>query len=103
MTSVLHAARRRFTTEYQSVTGLSGRLTWRTRRLNRTTGLCGSICPPLSRSLRADRRLKLEFHGSKVTSDAELLAQRLLQEDQVRKEIEERRLYEEWKKQRLGS
>ncbi len=29
--------------------------------------------------------------------------QRLLQEDQVRKEIEERRLYEEWKKQRLGS
>ncbi len=29
--------------------------------------------------------------------------QRLLQEDQVRKEIEEQRLYEEWKKQRLGS
>ncbi len=29
--------------------------------------------------------------------------QRLLQEDQVRKEIEEKRLYEEWKKQRLGS
>ncbi len=29
--------------------------------------------------------------------------QRLLQEEQVRKEIEEQRLYEEWKKQRLGS
>ena len=29
--------------------------------------------------------------------------QRLLQEDQVRKEIEERRLYEEWKRSRVGS
>ncbi len=29
--------------------------------------------------------------------------QRLLQEEQVRKEIEEQRLYEEWKKQRIGS
>ncbi len=29
--------------------------------------------------------------------------QRLLQEDQVRKEIEERRLFEEWKKERLKS
>ncbi len=29
--------------------------------------------------------------------------QRLLQEEQVRKEIEERRLYEEWKNNRLGS
>ncbi len=29
--------------------------------------------------------------------------QRMLQEEQVRKEIEERRLYEEWRKQRLGS
>ncbi len=29
--------------------------------------------------------------------------QRLLQEEQVRKEIEEQRLYEEWKRQRLGS
>ncbi len=29
--------------------------------------------------------------------------QRLLQQEQVRKEIEEQRLYEEWKKQRLGS
>jgi hypothetical protein len=26
-----------------------------------------------------------------------------LQQEQVRKEIEEQRLYEEWKKQRLGS
>ncbi len=29
--------------------------------------------------------------------------QRLLQEEQVRKEIEEQRLYEQWKKERLGS
>jgi hypothetical protein len=29
--------------------------------------------------------------------------QRLLQEEPVRKEIEEQRLYEEWKRQRLGS
>ncbi len=29
--------------------------------------------------------------------------QRLLQEEQVRKEIEERRLYEEWKRSRVGS
>ncbi len=29
--------------------------------------------------------------------------QRLLQQDQVRKEIEEQRLFEEWRKQRLGS
>ena len=29
--------------------------------------------------------------------------QRMLQQEQVRKEIEEQRLYEEWKKQRLGS
>ena len=29
--------------------------------------------------------------------------QRLLQEEQVRKEIEEQRLYEEWKKERLQS
>ncbi len=29
--------------------------------------------------------------------------QRLLQQEQVRKEIEEQRLYEEWKRQRLGS
>ena len=29
--------------------------------------------------------------------------QRLLQEEQVRKEIEEQRLYEEWKRERLGS
>ncbi len=29
--------------------------------------------------------------------------QRLLQEEQVRKEIEEHRLYEEWKRERIGS
>ncbi len=29
--------------------------------------------------------------------------QRMLQQEQVRKEIEEQRLYEDWKKQRLGS
>ncbi len=29
--------------------------------------------------------------------------QRLLQEEQVRKEIEEQRLYEEWKRERIGS
>ncbi len=29
--------------------------------------------------------------------------QRMLQEEQVRKEIEEQRLFEEWQRQRLGS
>ncbi len=33
-------------------------------------GPYGSICPPFGRSLRTDRRVKLEFHGSKITSDA---------------------------------
>jgi len=37
-------------------------------------GLFGSTCPPFGRFLRTDRLLKLEFHGSKITSDAGLLA-----------------------------
>ncbi len=47
---------------------------WRSRWVNRNGRGFGSIRPPFGRSLRTDRRLKLEFHGSKVTSDAGLLA-----------------------------
>ncbi len=59
---------------------------------------------------RRDRRAKarcLEERESEKDRDMQRQLdydrQRLLQEDQVRKEIEEKRLYEEWKKQRLGS
>ncbi len=51
---------------------------WRTRWVKRNRRPYGSICPPFGRSLRTDRRLKLEFHGSKITSDAGLLAYREL-------------------------
>ncbi len=46
--------------------------------MKRNWSLYGSICPPFGRSLRTDRRLKLEFHGSRITSDAGLLAYREL-------------------------
>ncbi len=59
---------------------------------------------------RRDRRAKarcLEERNAEKDRDMQRQLdydrQRLLQEDQVRKEIEEKRLYEEWKKQRLGS
>ncbi|MCH9053694.1 MAG: hypothetical protein IIA72_22005 [Proteobacteria bacterium] len=38
--------------------------------------LSGSICPPFGRSLRTDRRLKLEFHGGGISSDGGLFPYR---------------------------
>ncbi len=59
---------------------------------------------------RRDRRAKARcLEEREVEKDRDMRRQldydrqRLLQEDPVRKEIEEKRLYEEWKKQRLGS
>ncbi len=40
---------------------------WRTRWVKQNRCLYGSICPPFGRSLRTGRRLKLEFHGGKIT------------------------------------
>ena len=40
--------------------------------------LTGSICPPFGRSLRTDRRLKLEFHGNDISSDGILFPYREL-------------------------
>ncbi len=59
---------------------------------------------------RRDRRAKarcLEERNAEKDRDMQRQLdydrQRLLQGEQVRKEIEEQRLYEEWKKKRLGS
>ena len=59
---------------------------------------------------RRDQRAKarcLEERGAEKDRDMQRQLdydrQRLLQQEQVHKEIEEQRLYEEWKKQRLGS
>ncbi len=59
---------------------------------------------------RRDRRAKarcLEERNAEKDRDMQRQLdydrQRLLQQEQVHKEIEEQRLYEEWKKQRLGS
>ncbi len=66
-----------------------------------------SRAPAVSPRLRGSTTRCLEER--KVEKDRDMQRQldydrqRLLQEEQVRKEIEEQRLYEEWKKQRLGS
>ncbi len=64
-------------------------------------GLLGS-----SRDQRAKARCLEEREAEKdrdMQRQLDYDRQRLLQEEQVRKEIEEQRLYEEWKRQRLGS
>ncbi len=59
---------------------------------------------------RRDRRAKARcLEEREVEKDRDMRRQldydrqRLLQEEQVRKEIEEQRLFEEWQRQRLGS
>ncbi len=59
---------------------------------------------------RRDRRAKARcIEEREIAKDRDMQRQldydrqRLLQEEQVRKEIEEQRLYEEWKRERLGS
>lgn len=80
------------------------------RGKGRTGAVIGGALLGGALGARRDRRAKARcLDERRVEKDRDMQRQldydrqRLLQEDQVRKEIEEQRLYEEWKKQRLGS
>ncbi len=80
------------------------------RKKGRTAATIGGALLGGALGARRDQRAKarcLEERNAEKDRDMQRQLDydrlRLLQEDQVRKEIEEKRLYEEWKKQRLGS
>ena len=80
------------------------------RGKGRTGAIIGGAVIGGALGARRDRRAKarcLEEREAEKDRDMQRQLdydrQRLLQEEQVRKEIEEQRLYEEWKRQRLGS
>ncbi len=80
------------------------------RNKGRTAATIGGALIGGALGARRDRRAKARcLEERKVEKDRDMQRQldydrqRLLQEEQVRKEIEEQRLYEEWKKERLGS
>ncbi len=80
------------------------------RGKGRTGAVIGGAVIGGALGARRDRRAKarcLEERNAEKDRDMQRQLdydrQRLLQQEQVHKEIEEQRLYEEWRKQRLGS
>ncbi len=80
------------------------------KKKGRTAAILGGALIGGALGARRDRRAKARcLQEREAAKDRDMQRQlqydrqRLLQQDQVRKEIEEQRLYEEWKRQRLGS
>ena len=80
------------------------------RGKGRTGAVIGGALIGGALGARRDRRERARcLEEREATKDRDMQRQldynrqRMLQQEQVRKEIEEQRLYEEWRKQRLGS
>ncbi len=80
------------------------------KKKGRTAAILGGALLGGALGARRDRRAKarcLEEREAEKDRDMQRQLQydrqRMLQQDQVRQELEEQRLYEEWRRQRLGS
>ena len=80
------------------------------KKKGRTAAILGGALIGGALGARRDRRAKARcLQEREAAKDRDMQRQlqydrqRTLQQEQVRKEIEEQRLYEEWKRQRLGS
>ncbi len=80
------------------------------RKKGRTAATIGGAVIGGALGARRDRQAKAHcLQEREAAKDRDMQRQldydrqRMLQEEQVRKEIEEQRLYEEWQRQRLGS